>query len=108
MVEVVGSLVAGAPFVVAGMALLGLRWPAVWAGVSAFAAALAGAVLWPGLSSSGLPVAFAEGFGTSASVLYVLFGGLLLYNVLAAGGGIEGGARVLGGVGPGKEGPAPG
>jgi lactate permease len=103
MVEVVGSLVAGAPFVVAGVALLGLRWPAVWAGVAAFAAALAGAVLWPGLSSSGLPVAFAEGFGTSASVLYVLFGGLLLYNVLAAGGAVEAVSRFLGGLEPERE-----
>jgi hypothetical protein len=36
-----------------------------------------------GLSSSGLPVAFMDGVGTSGGVLYVLFGGLLLYNLLA-------------------------
>ena len=70
---------------------------------AATAAALAGAVLWPGLSSSGLPVAFAEGFGTSASVLYVLFGGLLLYNVLAAGGAVEAVSRFLGGLEPERE-----
>jgi lactate permease len=100
MVEIVGFLVAGAPFAVAGVALLGLRWPAAWAGVAALAAALAGAVLWPGLSPSGLSVAFWKGFGTSASVLYVLFGGLLLYNVLAAGGAVEEVSRFLGRLEP--------
>jgi lactate permease len=103
MIETLGYLVAGAPLLVAGIALLGLRWPAVWAGVAALAAALAGAVVWPGLSHSGLPVAFAEGFGTSGRVLYVLFGGLLLYNVLSAGGAIEAVSRFLGRLEPEKE-----
>jgi lactate permease len=103
MIELLGYVVAGAPFAVAGMALLGLRWPAVWAGVAALAAALAGAVVWPGLSSSGLPVAFGEGFGTSGSVLYVLFGGLLLYNLLSAGGAIWAVSRFLGRLEPEKE-----
>jgi lactate permease len=103
MVEVVGYVVAGAPFLVAGVALLGLRWPAVLAGVAALAVAIAGAVLWPGLSSSGLPVAFAAGLATSGSVLYVLFGGLLLYNVLSAGGAIGEVSRFLGRLEPEKE-----
>jgi lactate permease len=103
MVEISGYLVAGAPFLVAGVALLGLRWPAVWAGVAALGVALAGAVLWPGLDPSGLPVAFVEGLGTSGSVLYVLFGGLLLYNVLSAGGAIGAVSRFLGELEPDKE-----
>jgi lactate permease len=103
MIETLDYVVAGAPFVVAGTALLGLRWPAVWAGVAALAAALAGAVVWPGLSSSGLPVAFVEGFGTSGSVLYVLFGGLLLYNLLSAGEAIGAVSRFLGRLEPEKE-----
>ena len=94
---------AGAPFLVAGVALLGLRWPAVWAGVAALGAALAGASLWPGLDPSGLMVAFVEGLGTSASVLYVLFGGLLLYNVLSAGGAIGAVSRFLGELEPERE-----
>jgi lactate permease len=103
MVEALAYLVAGAPFVVAGVALLGLRWPAVWAGAAALAAALAGAVLWPGLRTSGLQAAFVEGFGTSGSVLYVLFGGLLLYNLLSVGGAIEEVSRFLGRLEPEKE-----
>src|SRR3712207_7902851 len=96
-----GYLVAGAPFLLAGVTLLGLRWPAVWAGVAALAAALAGAMLWPGLNSAGLFGAFVGGLGTSGRVLYVLFGGLLLYNLLSAGGAGGGGLGVLGGVGAG-------
>ena len=103
MVETLGYVVAGAPFVVAGVALLGLRWPAVWAGVAALVAALAGAVGWPGLGSSGLPGAFVEGLGTSGSVVYVLFGGLLLYNVLSVGGAIGEVSRFLGELEPERE-----
>ncbi len=83
--------------------MLGLRWSAVWAGVAALVAALAGAVSWPGLRSSGLPGAFVEGVGTSGSVLYVLFGGLLLYNVLSAGGAIGEVSRFLGRIEPERE-----
>jgi lactate permease len=98
-----GYLVAGAPFLLAGVTLLGLRWPAVWAGVAALAAALAGAMLWPGLSFAGLSGAFVEGLGTSGRVLYVLFGGLLLYNLLSAGGAVGEVSRFLGRLEPEKE-----
>ena len=95
-----GYLVAGAPFLIAGIALLGLRWPAVWAGAAALTAALAGALLWPALDVSGLGGAFIAGLGTSGRVLYVLFGGLLLYNLLSAGGAVAGVSRFLGRLEP--------
>ena len=95
-----GYLVAGAPFVIAGVALLGLRWPAAWAGVAALAAALAGALFWPTLGASGLGGAFVAGLETSGRVLYVLFGGLLLYNLLSAGGAVAGVSRFLGRLEP--------
>ena len=60
-----GYVVAGAPFVVAAVALVWLRWPATWSGVAALAAALAGAFLYPGLERSGLGGAFWAGLGTS-------------------------------------------
>src|SRR5215217_7009573 len=97
-----GYAVAGAPFLLAGVTLLWLRWPAVWAGVGALAAALAGALLWPGLSFQGLPGAFLDGLGTSGRVLYVLFGGLLLYNLLSAGGAIGEVSGFLGRLEPEK------
>jgi len=103
MVEILGFLVAGAPFLVAGVALLGLRWPAAWAGITALGVALAGAVGWPSLSPSGLPAAVVDGLGTSGSVLYVLFGGLLLYNLLSAGEAIGTVSRFLQELEPEKE-----
>ena len=84
-----GYLVAGAPFVVAGVTLVWLQWPATWSGVAVLAAALAGAFLYPSLEVSQLGGAFWAGLGTSGEVLYVLFGGLLLYNLLSVGGAIE-------------------
>lgn len=89
MVEALGYLVSGAPFIVAGLVLLGLRRSAVSAGVATLAAALGGALLWPGLDAGGLLGALAGGVGTSGRVLYVLFGGLLLFNLLSAGGAIQ-------------------
>lgn len=40
------------------------------------------------------------GLGTSVQVLYVLFGGLLLYNLLSAGGAVEAVSRFLGRLEP--------
>ena len=103
MVDVLGYVVAAAPFVVAGVALLGLRWSAVWAGVATLVAALAGALLWPGLGLGGLPGALAGGVGTSGRVLYVLFGGLLLFNLLSTGGAVRRFSEFLGRLEPEKE-----
>ncbi|MDX6380962.1 MAG: lactate permease [Rubrobacteraceae bacterium] len=103
MIENLGYLVAGAPFVVAGATLVWLRWPAVWSGVAALVAALAGAIFYPGLAASGLGGAFWGGLGTSGKVLYVLFGGLLLYNFLSAGGAVEKVSEFLGRLEPEKE-----
>jgi lactate permease len=100
MVETLGYLVAGAPFLVAGVALVLLRLPAAWSGVAALAAAIAGALFYPGLMASGMSGAFLEGAGTSGRVLYVLFGGLLLYNFLSAGGAVEKVSEFLGRLEP--------
>lgn len=95
MIEILDYLVAGAPFVVASVALLGLRWSAMGAGIAALLTALAGALFWPEFGSGGLVGAFLGGTTTSGGVLYVLFGGLLLYNVLWAGGAVEEVSRFL-------------
>jgi lactate permease len=96
MVEKLGYLVAGAPFAVAGVALVGLGWSAARAGVATLTVAVAGALAWPALEEGGLFGAFLGGIGTSGRVLYVLFGGLLLYNLLSAGGAIGEVSRSLG------------
>ena len=103
MMEILGYVVAGAPFVVAGVALLGLGWSAARSGAAALLAALAGALLWPTLESAGLWGALSEGLGTAGSALYVLVGGLLLYNVLSAGGAVEEISGFLGRLEPERE-----
>ncbi|MDP9427140.1 MAG: L-lactate permease [Actinomycetota bacterium] len=103
MVDALSYGVAGSPFLVAGVALLVLRWPAVRAGVAALAAAVAGALLWPGLEASGVPGAVVAGAGTSGPVLYVLLGGLFLYNILDKGGAVWAVSAFLGKLEPERE-----
>ncbi|HET7478334.1 MAG TPA: L-lactate permease [Rubrobacteraceae bacterium] len=103
MIEIIGISVAVSPFVVAVVALILLRWPAMWAGVAALASAVGGALLWPSLHASGLGSSLLDGLGTSAQVLYVLFGGLLLYNLLRAGGATDEVSRFLGRLEPERE-----
>ena len=52
------------------------------------------------LGASGFGGALVGGLGTSGRVLFVLFGGLLLYNLLAAGGAVEEVSRFLGRLEP--------
>src|SRR5919107_1274171 len=100
MVDLVGLLISALPFAVAAVILVGLGWTAFRAGAASLATAVLGAVLWPGLEAAGVPGALLGGLGTSAQVLYVLFGGLLLYNLLSAGGAVEAVSRFLGGLEP--------
>lgn len=90
-----GYLIAVAPFLVAGVALLGLGWSPAMSGGAGLVVALAGALFWPGFEATGLLGAFIEGFGTIGRVLYILVGGLLLYNVLSEGGAVERVSRFL-------------
>jgi lactate permease len=100
MVDSLGILVSALPFAVAAVGLAGLGWPASRAGAAALATAVLGAVVWPGLEATAVPGALLGGLGTSAQVLYVLFGGLLLYNLLSAGGAVEAVSRFLGRLEP--------
>jgi lactate permease len=88
------------PFVVAALGLVGLGWSASMAGGASLGVAMLGAVVWPDLEAAAVPGALFVGLGTSAQVLYVLFGGLLLYNLLSAGGAVDGVSRFLGGLEP--------
>jgi lactate permease len=98
-----GYVVAAAPFLVAGITLVGMRWPAVWAGLATLVAAVGGALLWPALDSAGLAAALSGGLQTAGRVLYVLFGGLLLYNLLSAGGAVAEVSRFLGRLEPRRD-----
>ena len=95
MIEALGYVVAAAPFLVAGVALLGLGWSPSRSGGAGLIVALAGTLLWPTFESVGLLGALVEGLETIGRVLYILVGGLLLYNVLSEGGAIERVSRFL-------------
>jgi len=100
MVEFLGILISALPFAVAAVGLAGLGWPVSRAGAASLATAVLGAVVWPDLEATAVPGALFGGLGTSAQVLYVLFGGLLLYNLLSAGGAVEAVSRFLGRLEP--------
>ncbi len=100
MVDSMGILISALPFAVAAVGLAGLGWPASRAGATALATAVLGAVVWPELEATAVPGALLGGLGTSAQVLYVLFGGLLLYNLLSTGGAVEAVSRFLGRLEP--------
>src|SRR5919112_3123427 len=100
MVDLVGLVISALPFAVAAVTLVGLGWPASTAGAASLATAVLGAVAWPGLEATAVPGALLGGLGISAQVLYVLFGGLLLYNLLSAGGAVEAVSRFLGRLEP--------
>ena len=100
MVDIVGILVSALPFGIAAVGLVGLGWPAPVAGGASLATAVVGALVWPGLRAAAVPGALVAGLGTSAQVLFVLFGGLLLYNLLSAGGAVDAVSRFLGRVEP--------
>jgi len=84
--------------------MLGFGWPAARAGTLTLGAAVLGALLWPTLEAGGLPGAFVAGSLTSLRVLFVLFGGLLLYEVLHAGGAVGRLSEFLGRLEPEGEG----
>ena len=100
MVDPLGILISAMPFAVAAVGLAGLGWSASTAGGASLAVAVLGAVVWPDPEATAVPGALFGGLGTSAQVLYVLFGGLLLYNLLSAGGAVEAVSRFLGRLEP--------
>jgi lactate permease len=100
MVDFLGILISALPFAVAAVMLTGLGWSGTRAGGASLATAVLGAVVWPELEASAVPGALLAGLGTSAQVLYVLFGGLLLYNLLSAGGAVAAVSRYLGRLEP--------
>ncbi|AHY46525.1 L-lactate permease [Rubrobacter radiotolerans] len=111
MVEPVKVALALSPFLVAGVALLGLGWSALRSGIAALAAALAsglaGVYLWPEVAAGGgLFGALFASLGTSWSVVFVLFGGLFLYRLMSVGpenGAVGEVSRFLGAVEPRPE-----
>lgn len=104
MVDILGVGIAALPFVVAGVSMLGFGWSAARSGMATLVVALMAALFWPGFHAGRLGDAAVHGISTTAAVLYVLFGGLLLYNLLSAGGAVERVSGFLGELEPDREG----
>lgn len=89
-------MLAASPFAVAIVTLVVLRWSGLRAGL----ATLAVAMVTAGTAPSDLVASLVGGSGTAARVLYVLFGGLLLFRILSASGAIDSVSEFLSSVEP--------
>ncbi|NMR30647.1 lactate permease LctP family transporter [Crystallibacter degradans] len=80
------SLLALAPILVVGVLLAGFRWPAKFAMPVGYVAAVLVAMLVWKMDFTGILAASLEGLITAATLLYVVFGALLLLATLTVGG----------------------
>lgn len=85
------TLLAAAPLILATLAILVAKQSAMRAGGIGLCAAILTAALSPdfALSAEGVLSALADGLLTTATVAYVLLGGVTLYWVLKSGGALE-------------------
>ncbi|HET8795717.1 MAG TPA: L-lactate permease [Arthrobacter sp.] len=83
------SLLALAPIVVVGVLLAGFRWPAKYAMPVGYIAAVLVAMLVWGMDFTGILAASLEGLITAATLLYIVFGALLLLATLTVGGAMS-------------------
>ena len=81
-------LLAAAPIVLAGVLLVGLRLPARWAMPAVYiVTALIGWLAWE-MSGTQIAAASIEGLLITATLLYIIFGAILLLNTLEQSGGV--------------------
>lgn len=83
------ALLAMAPIVVVGVLLAGFRWPAKYAMPLGYIVAVAVAVLVWKMDFTGVLAASIEGLIVAATVLYIVFGALLLLATLTVGGAMS-------------------
>lgn len=82
------ALAAAAPLIVIGVLLVGRRWPATRAMPVGYLTAVAAAWLVWGVDARGIAASTIQGLIISASLLYIIFGALLLLAALTASGAI--------------------
>ncbi|MBB3050881.1 lactate permease [Prauserella isguenensis] len=83
---VVLSLLALAPILVIGVLLVGFRWPAKYAMPCGYVVVVLVALLVWDMDIAGVAAASLEGLITAATLLYIVFGALLLLSTLTVGG----------------------
>ncbi|MHA7154782.1 L-lactate permease [Arthrobacter sp. TMN-50] len=82
------SLLALAPILVVGVLLAGFRWPAKYAMPVGYVLAVLVALLVWKMDFTGIIAASLEGLIVAATLLYIVFGALLLLSTLTIGGGM--------------------
>jgi lactate permease len=80
------SLLALAPILVVGILLAGFRWPAKYAMPVGYVVAVLVAMFVWRMDFTGILAASLEGLITAATLLYIVFGALLLLSTLTIGG----------------------
>lgn len=83
---VVLSLLALAPILVIGVLLVGFRWPAKYAMPCGYVVVVLVALFVWEMDVAGVAAASLEGLITAATLLYIVFGALLLLSTLTVGG----------------------
>ncbi|GHD00189.1 L-lactate permease [Zhihengliuella salsuginis] len=80
------ALLALAPILIVGVLLAGFRWPAKYAMPVGYAVAVAVALFVWQMDFTGVIAASIEGLIVAATMLYIVFGALLLLSTLTVGG----------------------
>ena len=88
MLESFAPLLALSPIMVVAVFLVGLRWPAAKAMPLAYVVAVAVAWFVWQLPSQQIAMASLKGLVITVTLLYIIFGAILLLNTLAESGGL--------------------
>jgi lactate permease len=89
MIESLAPLVSLLPIAVVAVFLVALRWPASKAMPLAYATAVGVAFFYWGLDPSQIAAASVKGLVVTATLLYIIFGAILLLNTLSESGGLS-------------------
>lgn len=83
------SLMALAPILTIGVLLVGFRWPAIWAmPVGYVVVVVIGVFVWQ-LSFASIAASTVQGLIIALTILYIVFGALLLLATLSASGAVD-------------------
>ncbi|MCG8653167.1 MAG: L-lactate permease [Pirellulales bacterium] len=88
MLQSIAPLISLAPILVVALFLVALRWPASKAMPLAYLAAVLVALFVWKLDMAQIAAATASGLVTTATLLYIIFGAVLLLNTLSESGGL--------------------
>ena len=89
MLDTFAPLLSLAPLIAVAIFLVGLRWPAAKAMPLAYATAVAVALIFWQLSLTQVLAASLNGLVITCTLLYIIFGAILLLNMLTESGGLS-------------------